>query len=120
MLWILAWMPLDNGAVFPVKGKGAYTVEVEGGAYETVRYGTETVSFRVKADAPFVVEVKYWYEGEFWMRRFRYGAGEHTLTFSLRGKEGAEMLPTRGLGPRPAVVTVKGNGRILLSPLETE
>ncbi len=120
MLWILAWMPLDNGAIFPVKGKSAYTVEVVGGAYETIRYGTERVSFRVKSNAPFVVEVKYWYEGEFWMRRFRYEAGEHSLTFSLRGKDGAEMLPTRGLGPRPAVITVKGSGGILLSEVEAE
>ncbi len=118
MLWILGWMPLDHGAVSPVKGKGDYVVSVEGGAYETVEYGIKEVSFRVRASAPFTVEVKYWYEGEFWMRVMTYGSGEYTLTFSLKGKEGAQMLPTRGLGPRPAVITVKSEGNLLLSDLE--
>ncbi len=118
MLWILTWMPLDYGAVSPVRGKAGYVAEVEGGAYETVKYGARTVSFRVKASAPFVVEVKYWYDGEFWMRRLNYGAGEREITVSLEGKEGAEMIPTRGLGPRPAVVTVKSDGRLLISEVE--
>lgn len=120
MLWLLVWAPLDYGTVSPVKGKDAYVVAVEGGAYETVEYGAKTASFKVKASAPFVVEVKYWYDGEFWMRRFQYGPGEHTLSFSLTGKEGAQMLPTRALGPRPSVITVKGRGEILLSEVRTE
>ncbi len=120
MLWLLVWTPLEYGAVSPVKGQGDYVAAVVGGAYETVSYGVERVSFRVKASAPFTVMVKYWYDGEFWMRRFRYDAGERTLTFSLRGKEGAEMLPTRGLGPRPAVITVKGEGELLLSEVKSE
>jgi len=45
MLWILTWIPLDHGAMYPVRGKAGYVAEVEGGAYETVRYGTKVVSF---------------------------------------------------------------------------
>jgi len=67
-----------------------------------------------------VVEVKYWYDGEFWMRRLNYGASEREITVSLEGNDGAEMIPTRGLGPRPAVVTVKVDGRLLISEVEVK
>ena len=118
MLLLITWTALDYGVVW--KGKAADEYVVEGGAYEIVKYGVQTAKFTVKAEHPFTVEVKFWYDGEFRLKRMHYPPGNHSIVISLTDPANSEVIPTRGLGPRPAVITLKTSGRITVSSITTE
>jgi len=114
-MFLFAWSPLDYGVVS--KSREGYVIEK--GAYETVEYGARVLSFSARSEHPFRVEVKFWYDGEFYMREMEYEPGDYRIVLDLTTAEGARLLPTRGLGPRPTVITVKSPGEVIVSDVET-
>ncbi|NPB04732.1 MAG: hypothetical protein GXO39_10055 [Thermotogae bacterium] len=119
MLWILTWMATDEGVIISQRIRGDYVVEAAGIVYETVEHGAKTVSFKLRTllTTPVKVEIKYWYDGEFYLKEVQLSPGSHALSFNLTERDGV-LLPTRSIGARPTVITVKSEGPILLSEVE--